>query len=89
MLVDVKLLLCCAILPTSYMDNNGYLKKLKKAVQMIWKQILIVKNTSCNEEKVKSNWASRFCFTNKKVNKKIAAEFSLICYKNMSESYIS
>ena len=30
-----KVLLCCAILLTSYLDKNGQLRKVKKATQMI------------------------------------------------------
>ena len=30
-----KVLLCCAIMLTSYLDNNGQLRKVKKAIQMI------------------------------------------------------
>ena len=30
-----------------------------------------------------------FALPTKKINKKMVAEFSLICYKNMTESYIS
>ena len=44
MFMHIKVLLCCAILSTSYLDDNDSLKKLKKAIQMILKQIMIKKD---------------------------------------------
>ena len=44
MLMHINVLLYCAILPTSYLDNNGYLKKFKKVIKLVLKQIMIMKN---------------------------------------------
>ena len=38
--------LLCSIANNLYLDNNGCLEKLKKAIEMISKQIMLLKNYS-------------------------------------------
>ena len=83
--MQVKVLLCCAILPINCLDNNSCLKKLNDI------------ETDHDKEESSSimTWWWKeiehldFVLPTRKSIRRMVAKFSLICYKDMPESTVN
>ena len=85
----IKVLLCWAILLTSYLDNNSHLKKVKKAIKMISIDHDSEELSPVVKRRRKGIGHLDFVLPTRKSLRKMVAEFSLICYKDMAESIIN
>ena len=85
----IKVLLCWAILRTSYLDNSSHLKKVKKAIKMISIDHGSEELSPVVKRRRKGIGHLDFVLPTRKSLRKMVAEFSLICYKDMAESIVN